>query len=104
MRKLRVSTKFYVFLNYYANYYYEKGGIIIKGEGDKPLDHRMTWMMFFPESVWISMNISCLDEVYDDNIPDHENYLQGSQFKQDCINAEKSLYGQINKEKKHDNR
>lgn len=46
---------------FWANYFYKKGGILLKGEGDKPGDRRVKFALFFPESVWRAMDISPQD-------------------------------------------
>lgn len=46
---------------YIAVHYYKNGAILIKGHKDHHDEISMRWVMFFPESVWNAMGISCSD-------------------------------------------
>ena len=47
--------------NYFAVHYYERGAIIIKGEGNEFGNRSLKFVMFFPNSIWKAMKISPLD-------------------------------------------
>ena len=46
---------------YFAVHYYERGAIIIKGEGNEFGNRSVKFVMFFPKSVWKAMKISPVD-------------------------------------------
>lgn len=52
---------------FWADYYYKRGGILVKGVGDKPGSRKMNFALFFPSSVWRSMGIASQDLVEDDS-------------------------------------
>ena len=54
---------------FWANHYYRKGGILIRGKGEKPGEREMVFALFFPKKVWKAMGISVQD-----NAPDDEEF------------------------------
>lgn len=82
---------------YFANHYYKNGGIIIKGNGDVPGDHEMSWLMMFPKSVWTAMRIFPLDEYYGEESQygqDPYDYIKSPEFKENCQKALNQMYEQ----------
>mgnify|MGYP007012487907 CR=1 FL=1 len=82
---------------YFADYYYEKGGILIQGQGDKFGHRRVQFVMFFPKKVWKAMHIAPQDitEYVKFEIEDVKETEKPKRFRVHCFENRDKITGQF---------